>query len=229
MKTIKCTNVLIFKITLIVFSIHIWGLQICLGNIVNLNNSNIKLKPNLEIIDSLVNLAITNSFQSLKYQISTDEVKEINFRTNVAIIHDNLEYEILKNLSQLKGNENHKLIMGAGSKSDLELYYHIKKFEINYDYNEENDSYNRKINLNFDCFFTDKNKKIQKEFYSNEYEYSDIIDLSNITSIENENYPITKGKINKQESSFFDDLIEPIIITGTIAVSVILLFTIRSN
>lgn len=230
MNKLKFTRLLLTsKITLFVFAFLIIQHKSSFGNILNLSNTPKQTKTNLEIIDSLVNLAVVNSFQSLKHQISTDEVKEIKFKTNLSAINDNFEYEILKNISQLKSDENHKIIMGSGIKSDFNLYYHIKSFQIEYDYNEDNDTYNRKIDLSFECFFTDNNQKKQKEFYSKEYEYDDIIDLSNIKTIENDNFPITKGKINKEESSFFDDLIEPIIITGTIAVSVILLFTIRSN
>jgi hypothetical protein len=75
--------------------------------------------------------------------------------------------------------------------------------------------------------YTDSNNN--KILLKDKYTYQDTISESEISKVENTNFPISIGKKNKEESTFLDDILEPIIITGTIAVTVILLFTIRSN
>jgi len=56
----------------------------------------------------------------------------------------------------------------------------------------------------------------------------DKIDINTISSIENSNYPFTKGELI-EESSFWDDALEPAVFVGAAAVAIYLLFTVRSG
>jgi hypothetical protein len=64
--------------------------------------------------------------------------------------------------------------------------------------------------------------------YTIPYIYTDTIDTDNISRIEDESFPFTKG-ILIEESSFWDDALEPAIFVGSAAVIIYLLFTVRSG
>ena len=64
--------------------------------------------------------------------------------------------------------------------------------------------------------------------YTIPYIYTDTVDTDNTNQFENESYPFTKGRLI-EESSFWDDAIEPAIFVGSAAVVIFLLFTVRSS
>lgn len=64
--------------------------------------------------------------------------------------------------------------------------------------------------------------------YTIPYIYTDTINTDNTNQFENESYPFTKGRLI-EESSFWDDAIEPAIFVGSAAVVIFLLFTVRSS
>lgn len=64
--------------------------------------------------------------------------------------------------------------------------------------------------------------------YTFPYIYTDTIDTDNISRIEDESFPFTKGKLI-EESSFWDDALEPAIFVGSAAIIIYLLFTVRSS
>jgi len=72
---------------------------------------------------------------------------------------------------------------------------------------------------------TNKDKTI-KSFELNEIK-KDTVNLSDLSEIENQNLPFTKGKVPSQP--FFTGFWEPIIAVSTLILTVILLFTIRSK
>jgi hypothetical protein len=82
-------------------------------------------------------------------------------------------------------------------------------------------------NISTDCslLITNKDKTI-KSFELNEIK-KDTVNLSDLSEIENQNLPFTKGKVPSQP--FFTGFWEPIIAVSTLILTVILLFTIRSK
>ncbi len=64
--------------------------------------------------------------------------------------------------------------------------------------------------------------------YTLPYIFTDTIDTDNISRIEDESFPFTKGKLI-EESSFWDDALEPALFVGSAAVIIYLLFTVRSS
>jgi hypothetical protein len=80
----------------------------------------------------------------------------------------------------------------------------------------------RTINLNGNYLILEGNRF--KEF---NLVYSDSIEVDNITEVENEFYPFTKGVVPPEP--FFSSIIEPVIAIGTTAAAVILFFTVRSR
>lgn len=188
-------------------------------------------KDNIEIIDSLVQNLTKNSLENLNKQ--NINLQALNTKTNLEIFNDNFELAVLNNIEIIKDTKEQKISINSKQKetnnnqeiSNLSL--NINNFEINYNSIDNSDKFQRKVLLDFTTKYTDsKNNTI---LLQDKYVYQDTISESEISKVENTNFPISIGKKNKEESTFLDDILEPIIITGTIAVTVILLFTIRSN
>jgi hypothetical protein len=59
--------------------------------------------------------------------------------------------------------------------------------------------------------------------------YSDMISREDINSIENKAYEFTTADVPERDNWFYKSIIEPVIVFGTAAVAVILLFTVRSQ
>lgn len=188
-------------------------------------------KDNIEIIDSLVQNLTKNSLENLNKQ--NINLQALNTKTNLEIFNDNFELAVLNNIEIIKDTKEQKISINSKQKetnnnqeiSNLSL--NINNFEINYNSIDNSDKFQRKVLLDFTTKYTDsKNNTI---LLQDKYVYQDTISESEISKVENTNFPISIGKKNKEESTFLDDILEPIIITGTIAVTIILLFTIRSN
>lgn len=58
--------------------------------------------------------------------------------------------------------------------------------------------------------------------------YSDTIEVENISRIEDESFPFTKGNL-LEESSIWNDVLEPVVFVGSSAIIIYLLFTVRSG
>lgn len=59
--------------------------------------------------------------------------------------------------------------------------------------------------------------------------HADIIAISDITSAESGGYDFSRGAIPQRDSGFMKDIIEPLVIVSTAALTVLLLFTVRSQ
>jgi len=59
-----------------------------------------------------------------------------------------------------------------------------------------------------------------------EEKYTDSVQLSDLGEIENDNLPLTKGRVPGE--GFFSSVAEPFIVLGAVAVAVLLLFHVRS-
>jgi hypothetical protein len=57
-------------------------------------------------------------------------------------------------------------------------------------------------------------------------QYKDTIEYSALSGVENPGVPLTKGELPSE--GFFSSVFEPLVVLGTIAVAVILLFSVRS-
>ncbi len=188
-------------------------------------------KDNIEIIDSLLQNLTKNSLENLNKQ--NINLQALNTKTNLEIFNDNFELAVLNNIEIIKDTKEQKISINSKQKetnnnqeiSNLSL--NINNFEINYNSIDNSDKFQREILLDFVIKYTDSNNN--KILLKDKYVYQDSISEAEINQVENSNFPISIGKKNKEESTFLDDILEPIIITGTIAVTVILLFTIRSN
>ncbi len=83
----------------------------------------------------------------------------------------------------------------------------------------------REVNLNGSILVTGKNRIIKPLQFSETF--TDTIKLDELNSIENQTLPFTQAKI--PSLPLLSNLWEPIIVVGTLIVTVILLFTVRSK
>ena len=83
---------------------------------------------------------------------------------------------------------------------NLPLDININNFEINYNSIDNSDKFQRKVLLDFTTKYTDSiNNTI---LLQDKYVYQDTISESEISKVENTNFPISIGKKNKEESTF---------------------------
>lgn len=59
--------------------------------------------------------------------------------------------------------------------------------------------------------------------------YSDVISRNDVNNIEDKNFDYARGVVPERDNWFYKSFIEPVIVVGTAAITVILLFTVRSQ
>lgn len=170
------------------------------------------LPTNKQVIDS-----IFNSFLSkVQFNLETNKVEQIQ-------ILDNKEHSYFNDLllnsisaSKIKINEN----------SPIKIKLSIHELKINYI--ESKDKLNREIHIIASIFALDKNGET-KLLESINSSFKDTITEADINLIENDVFPFTIGKLPKAKNSFFDEIIEPIIVVSASVLTVVLFFSIRTK
>lgn len=183
---------------------------------------------NLNIIDSLVSDMVRSTLQNQNI-IELKDSTQVQFRSNLQELNDNIEVSLLNNSQELFKNKTIQWVRQKNFASDPEIFFYINNYQITYEQIENEDRYSRKISFNVECFLSQNLHNLQQKLLNQTYSYQDEIFSNQINVVENKNYPFTKGIISKNESDFFSEFLEPIIITGTIAITIVLLFTVRSQ
>ncbi len=171
-----------------------------------------ELMTNKQVIDSI--------FDDFFYKISiTLTEKKIN---NVKVIENsNFNYFTNKLINELS---NKKISINENSTTILKL--DIRDFEILY--NETGDELNRTINISAQIYLMDKNGELSL-IDETKTTFKDKINPEDINLAENDMFPFTKGKIPKTNRSFFDQVLEPIIVIGATVLTVVLFFSVRTK
>ncbi len=139
------------------------------------------------------------------------------------------EYSVFKNimvLSLLKRNKKVEM----NNKELNTLGYSIQNAKVSYNDIQKNGifggySVSRSVALNGNYFIT-VNGEI-KDTGKIELVKTDTVDYDELKNLENAAYPFTHAKI--PSIPFFSSIWEPIIALGTVAVTIFLFFTVRSN
>lgn len=179
-------------------------------------------KSNIYIIDSIFNL----SFDLLHKKIEFYKIDTIclQFHNHNADFY--LEKELLSKIT--------KPIIFKSPCNFISNNVYTLNIIINsllVDYNKietNNDQFKRKviISLSYSLIMPDKAMVSLPDFSSI---YSDTISISDIKKIEFNQYDFAKGIIPDEEQSFFSKIIEPLAVVGSIIISLVLFFTVRSN
>lgn len=130
-----------------------------------------------------------------------------------------LEQMLVKNAS----DNNIKVMTKGGNK----LNANILNIKIEYLLHENNDSLKRNIEVDIFASVLKNNEII--DISPKSIVYSDIITFDALDKIQSEEYMFANGDIPKKRVTFFEQYIEPIIITSAAILTVVLFFTIRSS
>ncbi len=110
---------------------------------------------------------------------------------------------------------------------NAEISVFVVKAEIVYEPYHDDDSLVRKVsfsaegNLKYNGAITPIPDK--KSFFS------DIISRDDIDAVEDKNFSYARGIVPERDDWFYRNIIEPAIVVGTAAITIILLFTVRSQ
>lgn len=174
-------------------------------------------KSNFSIIDSIVNNAVA--------QFSNDFKNDSNF--NIFLNIENNEYRNLLERNILKNYPNHSFITIADS-NFLSLKPNISHIEINYNKLKNNEELcKRAITIGFSVIYN-KNKKTNL-IADQQYTYSDTVRLDELEKLQTSPFKYDKTTIPEPESSFYQNIIQPLIFIGSAIITIALLFTTRSN
>lgn len=169
-------------------------------------------QTNKQVIDSI----FKSFYSKIAFKLYEFKISEIN-------IVQNPDYQYFINiLINELSDDNIKLSTSSGTTLKL----NINEFDIKY--LETNENLIRTINIDASIYILDKNGEL-KLLDNLHSRYNDIIEANEVTNIENEMFPFTKGKLPKGRKSFFDELIEPIIVVGATVLTVVLFFSVRTK
>lgn len=169
-------------------------------------------------------------FDSLSQKIAEDFIKYNHFNnldTLYLSINGKDDFLIRKHIFRLFNNLNLTLVENETNSALNSLDIVIEEMQTSLIRTPERDSLIRKISVRY-SFFPKENGIIKKpvEFLET---YQDKVLSNDVNMINNENFSFAKAEIPGENPTFFEQIIEPLIIVTAAVITVILLFTIRSN
>lgn len=171
-----------------------------------------ELRTNKQIIDSLFDRFVTQAIFKIKNNLSN----------SYKVVGQN-EFDYFNNkLTDILLENN--IILNQNSITSLKLQ--INNLEIFY--SENSDFTEREILFNAQIFLIDKDGNISSLHEINTL-YKDKIEKNKISYIENHNFNFTKGKNTQKNSSFFKEILEPVIIVSSAILTVVLFFSVRTK
>lgn len=129
-------------------------------------------------------------------------------------------------ISLLNEKQNYvKEIESSGYKRKIRIV--IDEMKTTFQKTEKKDSILRIITLKY-TFFVEEDGIVKKpiEFKEN---YKDIINPSNLSGINSDLHDFARGELPQEKPTVFEEIFEPLIVVTAAVVTLILLFTIRSN
>lgn len=177
---------------------------------------------------TITNLNYFNSFvdstiNELSADLDKGESLFLNFECKKG------EAYFLKLIQALLSRKGANLVF-EGNKADFFLNYKVEEAEVTYPEMIKDGilaDYSVKRELNYSGFFSlnSRNKSIAAKAFS--FSLADTVGYGEINRIENPVLDFTKAEL--PEEPLWESLLEPAIAIGTIIVTVVLLFTVRSN
>ncbi len=173
-------------------------------------------KTSLLVFNELVDSSVVNLTSFIP-----DTIKFINMEMNSGTSFEIFNSEIIRDLTQ----EGYKLIPDD---KVFKVQYFIENAVVIY-----GDIYRSGI---LGDYYTPRSVQLSGNFNLTEgeivthdfnYTYRDTIKVDDVKNLENPAYPFTQGKLPSEP--FFSGILEPVVAIGTVALAVILFFTIRSK
>ena len=199
------------------------------------------MRHNFLIISSLVFILVSSANGQLRSNIflltqcadsSVMDLADGQFKNQKIFIEYNSKIgeSYFLNILQTKLTDSGAEIVFNRSKSDQAIIYNLLDASIEYE---------KVLKEGFlDDYFVERKTiyegkyKVIKNYQlieEKDFNYSlvDTVKYDQVRSIENFDYDFAKGKI--PDESFWDSFLEPFVAIGTIVLTIILLFTVRSN
>jgi len=172
---------------------------------------------NIEVLDSLSKNTADNINQFL-----------INHNLNSVFVSvDETEGNWLLTEHLLQNNKIKLLTPQSQNKETFPLIeIHTKELKIEYSLHENSDSLFRTGKIELTAFF--KSKEKTEIIDSLNFVYKDEISSSDVDFIKGK-YPFANPKIPEREHTFWENIVEQVVIITTAIITVVLLFTVRSN
>ncbi len=172
---------------------------------------------NIEVLDSLSKNAATKINQFI-----------INHKFNSVFVSvDDTEGNWLLAEHLLQNNKIKLLTPQSQSKDSFPLIeIHTKELKIEYSLLQNSDSLLRTGKIELTTFL--KTKEKTEIIDSLNFVFEDEISCSDVDLIKGK-YPFANPKIPEREQTFWENIVEPVVIITTAIITVVLLFTVRSN
>ena len=148
------------------------------------------------------------------------KVSQITINTNESEISSLLKNALIQKLSSVS------IAVSENSNSKINLLPIYAGVEYQ-NYSESNDSLKRIIKYRIQGNYSDGNTIVN--IPEADYIFNDIISRNNINILENKQLDFTRGVIPNPEKTFFERFVEPVAIIATAALTVFLLFSLRTN
>jgi hypothetical protein len=180
-----------------------------------------KIKSNYEIMDSISNDCVN---KLISYIIQHNELKTFHLEIDDLLnngTNNIFESKIIKSLPE------NKVLSNIDTSKNV-LSFRIEYFSVKYERYEPNqDSLYRIINLSSIVILDNGNTK--NKINECKFEYRDLISRDDFDFIEKTSHPFTKAPVPERKKTFFENILQPAIYVSAVLITVIILFTVRSN
>ena len=185
------------------------------------NIQNQTKKSNFEIIDSLVKI---ESYEVCQL-ITKNEVKELE----ILVLPHPASYLIEQYFLSCANDKGLTFFLPDSNSNRAKITLWISSIDVKYErISSDSDSLTRIISVSLSGKMQTKEGTI-KAIEILERTYNDLITDDDIVYIQNSSYNFTKGQIPPQQSTFFDSIVEPLVVVTAAIITIVLLFTVRSN
>ncbi|MCO5249822.1 MAG: hypothetical protein M9949_00180 [Candidatus Kapabacteria bacterium] len=171
---------------------------------------------NYQIIDSLA----SEYARQIASEVKTQGLSGVNLKISSHQLAKFSELHFIEHLS----DSDIKISDEAGVAA---LEVNLGEVIVRYLPHEDSDSLKRMIFYNCSSILNTGNSTTMLSKFDKSY--SDIIGRDEVAAIQNFSFPFTIADVPDRNLSLFDKLIKPVVYITTAAITVLLLFTVRSN
>lgn len=171
---------------------------------------------NYQIIDSLA----SEYARQIASEVKTQGLSGVNLKISSHQLAKFSEMHFIEHLS----NSDIKISDEAGIAA---LEVNLGEVIVRYLQHEDSDSLKRVILFNCSSILNKGNSTTMLSKFDKAY--SDIIGRDEVAAIQNPSFSFTIAEVPEPNLSLFDKIIKPVVYITTAAITVLLLFTVRSN
>jgi hypothetical protein len=200
------------RYSILLIIILLFGLNLSKAEDINSPSSN------FDVVDRLVK----EGADELKAKLTNRDVDSLYLKINM---HQAQDYMLQRLVASL---DSQKIYTRLQNPDLPELSIFINEISTAYSLNDpESELINRKVVVEYSAVLIINNQAMKLQEYKREF--SDKLTYDQAAKANSQDFPFANSTIPEEPTTFFEDLVEPIIVTGAIVITSILLFTVRSN